>query len=77
MNTAKHYEAKVLAMGGDGRRQACHSVIREANGRYRAHLMGKTKRLEGHTDMQGFWSKNRDMEPMVSGGFREIGAVLI
>ena len=48
-------------------------VIREANGRYRAHLMGKTKRLEGHTDMQGFWSKNRDMEPMVSGGFREIG----
>ena len=48
-------------------------VIREANGRYRAHLMGETKRLKGHTDMQGFWSKNRDMEPMVSGGFREIG----
>ena len=32
-------------------------VIREANGRYRAHLMGKTKRLEGHTDMQVFGAK--------------------
>src|SRR6478736_5332330 len=29
-------------------------VIREGNGRFRAHLMGKTERLEGQDDLKGF-----------------------
>jgi Icc-related predicted phosphoesterase len=54
LNAAKHYEANVLVMGGDVVGKLAIPVIREGNGCLRAHLMGKTERLEGPTDLQSF-----------------------
>ena len=54
MNAANHYEADVLIMGGDVVGKLAIPVIREGNGSYRAHLMGKTEHLEGQSDLQGF-----------------------
>src|SRR6185437_7550806 len=54
INAAKHYEADVLVMGGDVVGKLAIPVIREANGSYRAHLMGKTEHLEGEEDLKGF-----------------------
>ncbi len=54
LNAAKHYEANVLVMGGDVVGKLAIPVIREGNGCFRAHLMGKTEHLEGPTDLQGF-----------------------
>jgi hypothetical protein len=54
VNAAKHYEANVLIMGGDVVGKLAIPVIRAGNGSYRAHLMGKTERLEGPTDLKGF-----------------------
>ena len=54
MNAAKHYEADVLIMGGDVVGKLAIPVIRAGNGSFRAHLMGKTERLEGPTDLKGF-----------------------
>src|SRR4029078_13078983 len=54
VNAAKHYEADVLVMGGDVVGKLATPVIREGNGRFRAHLMGKTERLEGQDDLKGF-----------------------
>src|SRR5262245_62473068 len=54
INAAKAYEADVLIMGGDVVGKLAIPVIRESNGGYRAHLMGKTEHLEGQTDLQGF-----------------------
>ena len=54
INAAKHYEAHVLVMGGDVVGKLAIPVIREANGGFRAHLMGKTERLEGADDLQRF-----------------------
>ena len=48
VNAAKHYEADVLIMGGDVVGKLAIPVIRESNGYFRAHLMGKTEHLEGH-----------------------------
>ena len=41
-------------MGGDVVGKLAIPVIREGNGCFRAHLMGKTEHLEGPTDLQGF-----------------------
>jgi Icc-related predicted phosphoesterase len=54
MNAAKHYEADVLIMGGDVVGKLAIPVIREGNGTYRAHLMGKTERLDGAADLKDF-----------------------
>jgi uncharacterized protein len=54
LNAARHYEANVLVMGGDVVGKLAIPVIREVKGGFRAHLMGKTERLEGPTDLQGF-----------------------
>jgi uncharacterized protein len=54
VNAAKHYEADVLVMGGDVVGKLAVPVIREGNGSFRAHLMGKTEHLEGPKDLQGF-----------------------
>ena len=54
INAAKHYEAHVLVMGGDVVGKLAIPVIREANGGFRAHLMGKTERLEGADDLKRF-----------------------
>ena len=54
LNAARHYEASVLVMGGDVVGKLAIPVIREGNGSFRAHLMGKTERLEGPADLQGF-----------------------
>ena len=54
INAAKHYEADVLVMGGDVVGKLAIPVIREKNGGYRAHLMGKTEHLEGEEDLKGF-----------------------
>ena len=54
LNAAKHYEADVLVMGGDVVGKLAIPVIREGNGGYRAHLMGKTEHLQGQADLQGF-----------------------
>jgi uncharacterized protein len=54
LNAAKAYEANVLVMGGDVVGKLAIPVIREGNGGYRAHLMGKTEHLEGQSDLQGF-----------------------
>ncbi len=47
VNAGKHYEADVLVMGGDVVGKLASPVIRERNDCFRAHLMGKTARLEG------------------------------
>ncbi len=54
INAAKHYEADILIMGGDVVGKLAIPVIREANGNYRVHLMGKTEHLEGQGDLQNF-----------------------
>jgi Icc-related predicted phosphoesterase len=54
LNAAKHYEADVLVMGGDVVGKLAIPVIREGNGRFRAHLMGKTEHLEGPADVESF-----------------------
>jgi Icc-related predicted phosphoesterase len=54
VNSAKHYEANVLVMGGDVVGKLAIPVIRESNGYFRAHLMGKTERLEGPADLKNF-----------------------
>src|SRR4029077_17080903 len=54
LNAAKHYEANVLVMGGALADKVALALIREGNGFFRAPLMGKTERLEGPTDLQGF-----------------------
>src|SRR6185369_8575812 len=54
VNAAKHYGADVLVMGGDVVGKLAIPVIREGNGSFLAHLMGKTERLEGATELQGF-----------------------
>jgi Icc-related predicted phosphoesterase len=54
LNAAKHYEADVLVMGGDVVGKLAIPVIREGNGRFRAHLMGKTEHLEGPADLESF-----------------------
>jgi Icc-related predicted phosphoesterase len=54
INAAKHYEADVLIMGGDVVGKLAIPVIREPKGGYRAHLMGKTERLEDENDLKGF-----------------------
>jgi uncharacterized protein len=54
LNAARYYEANVLVMGGDVVGKLAIPVIREANGCFRAHLMGKTERLEGPADLQSF-----------------------
>jgi len=54
VNAAKYYEVEVLIMGGDMVGKLAIPVIREVNGCYRAHLMGKTERLEGPTELQNF-----------------------
>ena len=41
-------------MGGDVVGKLAIPVIREGNGSFRAHLMGKTERLEGAADLKGF-----------------------
>ncbi|HEY8275381.1 MAG TPA: hypothetical protein VIG52_00105 [Methyloceanibacter sp.] len=53
MNAAKHYEADVLIMGGDVVGKLAIPVIREGNGSFRAHLMGKTEHLKGPSDLKG------------------------
>jgi Icc-related predicted phosphoesterase len=54
INAAKYYEADVLIMGGDVVGKLAIPVIRESNGYFRAHLMGKTERLEGQADLKNF-----------------------
>ncbi len=54
INAAKHYEADVLVMGGDVVGKLAIPVIREGNGCFRAHLMGRTERLEGQAELQAF-----------------------
>ena len=47
INAGKHYGADVLVMGGDIVGKLAIPIIREGNGGYRAHLMGKTEHLDG------------------------------
>src|SRR5262245_10789568 len=54
VNAAKHYQADILVMGGDVVGKLAIPVIREGNGCFRAHLMGKTERLQGAGDLQNF-----------------------
>ena len=54
INAAKYYEADVLIMGGDVVGKLAIPVIRESNGYFRAHLMGKTEHLEGQADLKNF-----------------------
>ncbi len=54
INAANHYEADVLVMGGDVVGKLAIPVIREGNGGFRAHLMGRTERLNGQAELQAF-----------------------
>jgi uncharacterized protein len=54
VNSAKHYQANVLVMGGDVVGKLAIPVIRESNDSFRAHLMGKTEHLDGPMDLQSF-----------------------
>src|SRR5438477_1609684 len=47
VNSAKHYGANILIMGGDIVGKLAIPIIREGKGGYRAHLMGKTEHLDG------------------------------
>src|SRR5947209_5893589 len=69
VNAAKFYEANVLVMGGDVVGKLAIPIIRETNGAYRAHLMGKTEHLDGagelaHLEQRlgtlGFYSRVMD-----------------
>jgi uncharacterized protein len=54
VNSAKHYGANVLIMGGDVVGKLAIPIIREAKGGYRARLMDKTEHLEDEADLQNF-----------------------
>src|SRR5262245_46215580 len=54
INAAKHYEVDVLIMGGDVVGKLAIPVIREGNGCFRTHLMGRPERLNGHAELQAF-----------------------
>ena len=60
INAAKYYEADVLIMGGDVVGKLAIPVIRESNGYFRAHLMGKTEHLEGQADLKNFEDRHRN-----------------
>ena len=47
LNAGKHYGANILIMGGDIVGKLAIPIIREGQGGYRAHLMGKTEHLDG------------------------------
>src|SRR5262249_58623325 len=61
INAAKAYEADVLIMGGDVVGKLAIPVIREGNGGYRAHLMGKTEHLEGEARLKDFEDRLRTL----------------
>jgi len=52
VNSAKHYGADVLIMGGDIVGKLAIPIIREGQGGYRAHLMGKTEHLKDEADLK-------------------------
>src|SRR6266446_2950548 len=52
VNSAKHYGADVLIMGGDIVGKLAIPIIREGQGGYRAHLMGKTEHLKHEADLK-------------------------
>jgi Icc-related predicted phosphoesterase len=71
INAAKHYTASVLVMGGDIVGKLAVPIIREADGRYRAHLLGRTEHIEGAAELKtlqdrlgtlGFYSRIMDQE---------------
>ena len=67
VNAAKHYEANVLVMGGDVVGKLAIPVIRDGNGSFRAHLMGKTERLEGRGRPQGLRGPARNARLLQQG----------
>ena len=52
INSSKYYNPDVLLLGGDIVGKVAIPIIRETNGRYRAHLMGKTETIEGASAME-------------------------
>jgi Icc-related predicted phosphoesterase len=69
VNSAKHYGADVLIMGGDIVGKLAIPIIREGQSGYRAHLMGKTEHLKDEADLKhlqdrlgtlGYYSKIMD-----------------
>jgi len=75
INSAKHYGADVLVMGGDIVGKLAIPIIREGEGGYRAHLMGRTERFDGEEGLKsvlerlgtlGFYSKVMDEDEFLS-----------
>ena len=49
---ARHYQVGVLVMGGDVTGKIAVPIIREGTDRYRAHLLGRTERIEGRNEFR-------------------------
>ena len=52
INAGKFYEANVLVMGGDILGKIAIPILREASGRYRATLQGRTEMVEGESGLK-------------------------
>ncbi|MGA8262570.1 MAG: hypothetical protein WB783_20350 [Arenicellales bacterium] len=53
INSARHYDADVLIMGGDIVGKLAIPIIREGTDSYRAHLMGRSEHLNGEDELNG------------------------
>lgn len=57
INSAKHYGADVLVMGGDIIGKMAIPIIREGPDAYRAHLQGKTERFTGEEALKSLTTR--------------------
>ncbi|MBI4769264.1 MAG: metallophosphoesterase [Chloroflexi bacterium] len=57
INAGKFYDADVLIMGGDILGKMAIPIIREANGRYRARLMGQTEQVETEAELENLQAR--------------------
>lgn len=57
INAGKFYSADVLIMGGDVSGKLAVPIVREAQGRYRATLPGRTEHVESGDDLQNLQNR--------------------
>ncbi|HEY4162180.1 MAG TPA: hypothetical protein VGM59_03900 [Dongiaceae bacterium] len=57
INSAKHYGADVLVMGGDIIGKMAIPIIREGPDSYRAHLQGKTEHFQGGEELKSLLAR--------------------
>jgi uncharacterized protein len=54
---ARHYQVQVLVLGGDVTGKIAVPIIREGTDRYRAHLLGRTERIEGDSELRHLFER--------------------